>query len=75
MYDQKNDLALATGDFNILGNPMCEEFQERLIQSSPKFEDCIPELNQEYEACLLKSLVTELTENSEIKFIVENQIR
>ena len=72
-YDQKNDLALVTGDFNILRNPLCEEFQKKLIKSNQDFEKCIPKLGEEYNNSLLKSF-QEVFKTSEIKLNLENQL-
>ena len=56
-YDKKNELVLASGDFNIPSFKMPSNFEKALMDSNPKFRPSIDLLNVEYETVLLKKLV------------------
>ena len=73
-YDQKNDLAIMTGDMNILRTKMAKVFEDRLLNSNPDFKDRIEGLSNEYQDSLICSLDKFLSKN-DIKFKALNLIQ
>ena len=61
-YDHKTDLALITGDFNVLRWPFPKSYETQLLASHPHYSEIISNLNSEYENVLKKEIEDRLGE-------------
>jgi len=55
-FNEKTDIAMITGDFNILRDPLPEVMVNRIVKSNKAFEPMISELNSEVDTALWASL-------------------
>lgn len=57
-FRDNSDLAIITGDFNVLRYPFPASFETRLVEANPDLKAIIDKVNSEYEDVLLKTLVS-----------------